>query len=252
MSNENIVIASIQTRTGSTRFPEKILKKIFDKPLLLLMLERLSASKLLDDIIVSTTISQTDDVISDLAHSNGYKVFRGSELDCLDRHYRAVQNTGAKFVCKITSDCPLIDPKIVDNVIRYFLENKDSFDYVSNVHPTTYPDGLDVEMFSMPALEKAWKEAKTDEEREHTTTYMWKNPTMFRIGSVIMPEGRNLFLTERWTVDYPEDFEFVKAIYENLYNNRHIFDMNEILKLLEQNPDIKKINQHLLPHNAVH
>ena len=252
MSGEDKVIASIQARASSTRLPGKILKKICNKPMLLLMLERLSNAKLLDDIIVSTTNNKNDDEVYELAKSQGYKVFRGNEFDCLDRHYQAVKNVGAKFICKITPDCPLIDPKVVDTVIRYFLENKDRFDYVSNVHPATYPDGLDVEMFSMSALEKSWKESKTEEEREHTTTYMWKHPTLFRIGSVVMPKEENLFTKERWTVDYPEDFQFVKAIYENLYDDGRIFLMEEILEFLKQRKDIKQINQHLVDHNAVH
>lgn len=252
MSESDKVVASLQVRTSSSRFPDKVLKKICNKPMLLLMLERLSDCKLLDEIIIATTNNKKDDRIIELAKVAGYKVFRGSEIDCLDRHYQAVKETNAKFICKITSDCPLIDPKVVDKVIRYFLKNKNKFDYVSNVHPATYPNGLDVEIFSSDTLEKTWKEAKSCKEREHTTTYMWKNPSLFRIGSVIMPRDQNLFLKERWTVDYPEDFEFVKAVYENLYNNGRIFLMADILKLLKEQKDIKKINQHLVEKNAVH
>ncbi len=252
MPENDKVVASIQARSGSSRFPGKVLKKICNKPMLLLMLERLSKCELLDEIIIATTDNKKDEPIVELAKAGGYKVFRGSEHDCLDRHYQAVKKTNAKFICKITSDCPLIDPKVVDKVIKYFLENKNKFDYVSNVHPATYPDGLDVEIFSSFALEKTWKEAKSNQERAHTTTYMWKNPSLFRIGSVVMPQNQNLFLKERWTVDYAEDFEFIKAIYENLYNNGEIFLMNDILKFLNERKDIKKINQHLVEKNAVH
>ncbi len=252
MTEKDKVVVSIQVRMNSTRLPGKVLKKICNKPMLLLMLERLSKCELIDEIIIATTHNKRDDPIFELAKNHGYKVFRGDEHDCLDRHYQAVKNSNAQFICKITSDCPLIDPKIVDSVIRYFLENKNKFDYVSNVHPTTYPNGLDVEMFSNYALEKTWKEAKNKEEREHTTTYMWKNPSLFKIGSIIMPNKENLFTKERWTVDYPEDFEFIKAIYENLYDNGKVFLMNEILKFLSKREDIKKINQHLIDKNAVH
>jgi spore coat polysaccharide biosynthesis protein SpsF len=252
MPGKDKVVASIQVRTGSTRLPGKVLKKICNKPMLLLMLERLSKCELLDDIIIATTNNKNDDPIFELVKKHGYKVFRGDEFDCLDRHFQAVKNSNAKFICKITPDCPLIDPEIVDKVIRYFLENKNKFDFVSNTHPPTYPDGLDVEMFSSSALEKTWKEAKSKEEREHTTTYMWKNPSIFRIGSVIMPDKKNLFTKERWTVDYPEDFEFVKAIYENLYENGRIFLMDEIFEFLMKRKDIKKINHHLVEKNAVH
>ena len=246
------VIASIQVRYNSTRLPGKVLKKICGKPMLELMLERLSKSKLIDEIIIATTINKNDDPIFELAKKLGYKVFRGDENDCLDRHYQAIKNSNGNFICKITSDCPLIDPEIVDKVIGYYFENEKKFDYVSNVHPATFPDGLDVEMFSLDTLERAWKEAKNQDEREHTTTYMWKNPLIFRIGSVTMSKGENLFKKERWTVDYPEDFEFIKAIYENLYHNGKIFLLNEILEFLSEREDIKKINQHLVEKNAVH
>ena len=132
------------------------------------------------------------------------------------------------------------------------MSNRGDYDYVSNVHPATFPDGLDVEVFSNDALKKTWKESKNEEEREHTTTYMWNNPSLFRIGSVLMSNNENLFIKERWTVDYPEDFEFVKIIYENLYDNEKVFDMNEILKFLTKREDIRKINQHLIDKNAVH
>jgi len=246
------VIASIQVRYNSTRLPGKVLKKICGKPMLELMLERLSKSKLIDEIIIATTINKNDDPIFELAKKLGYKVFRGDENDCLDRHYQAIKNSNGNFICKITSDCPLIDPEIVDKVIGYYFENEKKFDYVSNVHPATFPDGLDVEMFSLATLERAWKEAKNQDEREHTTTYMWKNPLIFRIGSVTMSKGENLFKKERWTVDYPEDFEFIKAIYENLYHNGKIFLLNEILEFLSEREDIKKINQHLVEKNEVH
>ena len=246
------VIASIQVRFNSTRLPGKVLKEICGKPMLELMLERLSKSKLIDEIIIATTINKNDDPIFELSKKLGYKVFRGNEKDCLDRHYQAIKNSNGDFICKITSDCPLIDPEIVDKVIGYYFENEKKFDYVSNVHPATFPDGLDVEMFSLATLERAWKEAKNQDEREHTTTYMWKNPLIFRIGSVTMSKGENLFKKERWTVDYPEDFEFIKAIYENLYHNGKIFLLNEILEFLSEREDIKKINQHLVEKNEVH
>ena len=164
MTEKNKIIISIQARMGSSRLPGKVLKKICGKHMLQLMLERLSKCKLIDEIIISTTNNKNDDPIFEFAKNYGYQVFRGNEQDCLDRHYQAAKNRNAKFVCKITSDCPLIDPEIVDKVIKYCLENKNKFDYVSNVHPTTYPDGLDVEIFSMSALEKTWKEAKKNDD----------------------------------------------------------------------------------------
>ncbi|MEX0764815.1 MAG: glycosyltransferase family protein [Nitrosopumilaceae archaeon] len=252
MNKEGKVVVVVQARTGSTRLPSKVMKKICGKPMLLLMLERLSHSKLIDEIVVATSVNKNDDVIYNLAKENGYSVFRGSELDCLDRYYQVGRKFNADFVSKITPDCPLIDPQVVDMVIGFFLDNVEKYDYVSNAHPATFPDGLDVEIFRLSVLEKAWKESKNPSHREHTTTYIWSQPSLFRIGNVEMPDGKNLFMKERWTVDYPEDFEFVKSIYENLYNGGRIFLMNEILQFLEKRKDIWNINHHLAIHNSIH
>lgn len=250
--SKNHVIAVIQTRTGSTRLPKKTLKKICGKPMILLMLERLSHSKFIDKIVVATTVNSNDDELYNLIKKNKYEIFRGSEMDCLDRHYQVGKKYDANYVCKITSDDPLIDPVLTDEIIDYFLKNSEKFDYVSNVHPPTFPDGLDVEIFKMDALENAWNNSVDPEEREHTTTFIWKNPSKFKIGNYENPSGENLFLTERWTVDYIEDFEFVKAIYEELYDKNKIFLTQEILNLLKQKPELKSINQKLVSKNKIH
>jgi spore coat polysaccharide biosynthesis protein SpsF len=250
--SKNNIIAIVQARTGSTRLPGKILKKILDKPMLLLMLERLSTSHLIDKIVVATTTDKEDDVLENLSKSNGFNVFRGSVLDCLDRYYQTAKHYNAKIVLKITSDCPLIDPVIVDEVIQYFLDNENKFDYVSNVRPPTFPDGLDVEIFTFSVLEYAWNNATDPIHREHTTTFIHSQPEKFKIGNHFMPKNQNLFLSHRWTVDYLEDFEFIKKIYENLYNSENIFLMNEILIFLKKHPDILAINHHLVSKNEVH
>jgi spore coat polysaccharide biosynthesis protein SpsF len=246
------LIAVVQTRMGSTRLPGKVMKEICGKPMLQLMLERLSKSKLIDEIVVATTTNPNDNVISDFAKKNGYNVFRGSEFDCLDRHYKTAIEFNASYIAKITPDCPLIDPEVIDIVLDYFLKHLKQFDYVSNAHPPSWPDGLDFEVFHFSTLEKAHKEATTKEHREHTTTYIWSNPDKFLLGNVLMSNGKNFFKNQRWTVDFPEDFEFVKKIYENLYKKDRIFFTNEILSFLEKRPDISKINEHLTIHNAVH
>ncbi|RZD41758.1 MAG: acylneuraminate cytidylyltransferase [Thaumarchaeota archaeon] len=246
------LIAVVQARTGSSRLPNKVMKEICGKPMLLLMLERLQRAEKIDEIVVATTTEKSDDIIVDLAEKNNFQYFRGSELDCLDRHYQAGEKFGADFIAKITSDCPLIDPVIVDRVLDFYIKNSNKYDYVSNAHPPSYPDGLDIEVFSMSSLKKAWKEAKEKNEREHTTTYIWSHPKMFRLGNVEMPGKKSLFMQERWTVDYPEDFEFVKTIYENLYKEGRIFLMDEILKFLSKRKDIWEINHHLSIHNSVH
>jgi len=252
LENKDKLVAVVQSRMSSSRLPGKVMKEICGKPMLLLMLERLSQAKLIDEIVVATTTNPNDDVIFELAKKNGYSVFRGDEFDCLDRHYQVAIEHDAAYVAKITPDCPLIDPQIVDTVLRYFLEHKDIYDYVSNAHPPSWPDGLDFEVFHVAALKKAHNEATVPCHREHTTTYIWSNPKKFRLGNVLMPEGRNLFMSYRWTVDYPEDFEFVNKIYENLYDGKRLFLTDEILSLLEKRSDILKINEHLTIHNAVH
>jgi spore coat polysaccharide biosynthesis protein SpsF len=246
------VVAVVQARMGSTRLPGKVMKSICNKPVIELMLERLSKSKLIDEIVVATTNLNEDNVIFDWAKKFEYSVFRGSELDCLDRHYQVGKKFDAEYVCKITPDCPFIDPQIVDKVIGYFLENSEKYDYVSNGHPPSYPDGLDMEIMHLSTLETAWKHSVDPIEREHTTTHIWKNPNIFRIGNVLMSEEKNLFMTKRWTLDYPEDFEFIEKVYENLYQNGKIFLMDEILEFLSKRPDIRKINSHLCEHNSVH
>ena len=252
MTKKGKVIAVVQARTGSSRLPGKTMKEICGKPMILLMLERLSKSKLIDKIIVATTTKSEDDVLFKTVTDAGFDVFRGSELDCLDRHYQVGKLFNGDYICKITSDDPLIDPILTDQVIQYFLTNSNKFDYVSNVHPPTYPDGLDVEIFQMSALEKAWNESKDPNEREHTTPFIWSNPSIFKIGNFLRQKNENLFLTHRWSVDYPEDFEFVKNIFEELYPRDNNFTTDDILELLEKKPQLKEINCKFLSKNKIH
>lgn len=247
---ENNVIAIVQARTGSSRLPNKVIKKILDKPMLILMLERLKEVKEIDKIIVATTELKEDDIIEKIVKSIQIEVFRGSELDCLDRYYKAAKKFNGEIILKITADCPLLDPKIVKKIVKYFLVNKKKFDYVSNVRPPTFPDGMDVEIFTFESLKKAWKDSDKPIEREHTTTYIHSKPEIFRIGNIVNKSDQ--FSSFRLTVDYEEDFSLVKKIYEELYNKDKIFSLKKIINLLENNPEIKKINSHLICKNAVH
>ena len=252
MKKTNQVVAVIQARTGSTRLPNKTLKKICGKPMILHVLERLSNSKLIDKIVVATSTNPNDDELYSLVKNNDYEVFRGSEMDCLDRHYQVGKKFHADLICKITSDDPLIDPVLTDKIIGFFLQNLDKYDYVSNVHPPTFPDGLDVEIMQMSALENAWKNTSDSNDREHTTTFIWSNPSKFRIGNYKNPKNKNLFLTDRWTVDYLEDFKFVNAVYEELYNEQKIFLSDDIFDLLKRKPEIKLINEKYVSKNKIH
>jgi spore coat polysaccharide biosynthesis protein SpsF len=146
-------------------------------------------------------------------------------------------------VIKIPSDCPLIDPEIIDKVILYYINNKEKFDFVSNLHPPTYPDGNDVEVMSFETLENAWINAKKDFEREHTTPYIWENPDKFRIGNVVWEEELDYSMTHRFTIDYKEDYEFIKKVYDELYEDNNRFGLKDILELLGKKPEINKINE---------
>jgi len=215
--------------------------KILGKPVLWHLIRRLERSKLIDKIVVATTQNREDVPILRLCKKIGVDVFVGSEEDVLDRYYKAAKQHGATVIVRITADCPLIDPRIMDRVIRYYLENKGKFDFVSTNHPATFPDGLDTEVLSFEALEKAWRNAKKPYEREHVTPYIWDQPEKFRIGNVENDE--DLSTKERWTLDYEEDFQFIKTVYENLYKEGEIFFMEDVLQLLKEKPELSEINK---------
>ena len=170
-------------------------------------------------------------------------VFRGHPTDLLDRHYLAGLTFGARAVAKIPSDCPLIDPAVVDRVLQGFLHS--GCDYCGNLHPASYPDGNDAEVMTMDALGTAWREARLPMEREHTTPYLWERPGRFRLASVAWDGGRDYSLSHRWTLDYPEDYAFIREVYEALYPVNPEFGLADILALLEARPDIAAINAEL-------
>ena len=241
------IVAIVQARMTSERLPGKALMNILGKPVLWHVVTRLNGSELIEKVVVATTTNETDIPIIRFCDEMGIGVYAGSEENVLDRYYKAASHFSATVIVRITADCPLIDPKIVDRVIQYYLENKDKFDYVSTNHPTTFPDGVDTEVFSFEALEKAWKNAKKQYEREHVTPYIWDQPEKFRIGNVENDE--DLSATERWTLDYEEDLEFIRAIYANLYKEGKIFGMEDVLKLLKKKPELRDINKKYLGFN---
>lgn len=213
------------------------------KPLLYRMVERVSAAKKSGRIVVATTNNPQDDEIYNFCNQNGIDVYRGHPTDLLDRHFQVGIKYYADAVVKIPSDCPLIDPRIIDKVIRYYEAGYRKYDFVSNLHPASYPDGNDVEIMSMTSLERAWLEAKKDYEREHTTPYIWENPNKFALGNVEWETGFDYSSSHRFTIDYQEDYLFIKRIFEELYPNSKMFRLEEILKLLEDKPEILSINK---------
>lgn len=241
------ILAFIQARVGSTRLPEKILKKILGKEILLYVIDRVKRAKTINEVIIITSTNNKDKAIADLCQRHNISYFRGKEEDLLDRHYQAAKAYNADFVVKIPSDEPLVDPQIIDRVVNLWLKNQGNYDYVSNYHPPTFPDGLDVEGCPITILEIAWKEARKQYEREHTFAFIWDNPERFRIGNLVNSYG-DMFLTHRWTLDYEEDYIFIKRVIEE-FKNKPNFLMRDILMLLKQKPEIAKINEKFLGVN---
>jgi len=240
------VITVIQARMGSSRLPGKVFLPLAGKELLVRMAERVCRASLCGCLVIATTDRPADDAVARLCEREGYLCFRGHETDLLDRHYRAAKKYRAGAVVKIPSDCPLIDPAIIDRVILAYLQGYHSaapYDYVSNLHPPSYPDGNDVEIMSFKTLEEAWLEADQDFEREHTTPFIWERPQRFHLGNVSFKPGIDYSMSHRLTIDYPEDYQAIKAIYDRLYDKNPNFGLEEILHLLQTEMEIFQINK---------
>lgn len=240
---EKQITLVVQARVGSSRLPGKTLLPILGETLLYRMVERLQEVKHQVHIVIATSTNTEDDSIERLCKEKGWDCYRGSLNDLLDRHWQAATLTEADIVLKIPSDCPLIDPNVIDKVLDYYIENEGAFDYVSNLHPATYPDGNDVEIMSMECLTKAWEEATKPLELEHTTPYIWENPNKFRVGNVEWETGLNYSMSHRFTIDYYEDYQFIKRIFEELYPIKPNFSLADILALLDREPTIYDINK---------
>jgi len=229
----------IQARTGSTRFPRKVLKKVEGKTLLEHCLFRVQKVNFLNKIVVATTTNKNDDVIVKICKKIGISYFRGSEKDVLDRYYKcSLQYPEYENIVRITSDCPLLDQAVSDEVIRYFFDNK--LDYASNVFKKeTFPDGMDTEIFKKSVLYEAAKKAKLSSEREHLTQYIIKR-AKFKKGGVRAPYDWSHF---RMTIDYPEDFKVIKFLIENSRPDAGYVDY---IVLLTKNFDIALKNMHII------
>lgn len=231
---------------GSSRLPGKALMPLQGKPLFVRQAERVSAASLRGHVVIATTTDGEDDEICEVCRQEGLDYFRGHPTDVLDRHYQAAVQAGRPAaVIKIPGDCPLIDPAIIDRVIGFYLGYAGEFDFVSNLHPATWPDGNDVEIMTFSALEQAWREAERPMEREHTTPFLWERPERFRIGNVVMEDGRDLSMSHRFTIDYAADYAFIRTVFEDLYPLNPLFGVGDILALLEARPEIHAINARL-------
>ncbi|WCK54189.1 glycosyltransferase family protein [Aneurinibacillus sp. Ricciae_BoGa-3] len=242
MANNKRIVAIVQARMTSTRLPGKALKTVLEKSLLEYQLERLTQTTMLDNIVVATTINTTDQPIVDLCKKLKVNYYRGSENHVLSRYYEAAHMFQAQIVVRLTSDCPLIDPQVVDDVINAYLHGTEHYDYVSNTLTRTYPRGLDVEVFSIAALSEAYKRASSPAEIEHVTPYIYHPHNNFRLGNLGYKEDKSFY---RWTVDTPEDFELIKNIIESLYPINCDFKMLDVFELLTHHPEWPLINQHI-------
>jgi len=224
---------------GSTRFPNKIMLPINGVPMIELLLRRLAAARRVDRIVLATSDDPRNALLADHVRALGYEVFRGSENDVLDRYYQAAKSYHPETVVRITGDCPLIDPELVDRIIAAY--ETQGADYVSNTLPPTYPDGLDTEVFSFHALERAVREATKPAEREHVTPFI-RDSGLFRTGNL----ANDFDLSqERWTVDEPEDFEVIRGVFEH-FHPRSDFSWREVLALRDTRPAVFDANRHLI------
>ncbi|HBZ72256.1 MAG TPA: acylneuraminate cytidylyltransferase, partial [Deltaproteobacteria bacterium] len=198
------VVAIVQARMGSSRLPGKVLLRLGEVTVLECLLERVARARLVGTLVVATTTAREDDPIATLCVLGDVRCYRGHATDLLDRHLRAARACGAEHVVKIPSDCALIDPAVIDRVLGAYLDRAGRYDYVSNLHPPTYPDGNDVEVFSFAALESAWRLARRPLDREHTTPFLWDTPGAYRLGNVAWETGRDLSMTHRVVLDYAE------------------------------------------------
>ena len=228
-----MIMAILQARTGSTRLPGKVLSPILGRAMLALQVERVLRAGEIDELVLATTVDPADDPIEQLAGESGVGCFRGSVEDVLDRFYQAALSLSPEHVVRLTGDCPLIDPVVIDLTVARHLQV--GVDYTSNTLDPTYPDGLDVEVFRFEALAEAWRDARKTSEREHVTPFLYNHPERFQTESV--RQDRDLS-EMRWTVDQPEDLAFVRAVYEDLYPANAAFSTDDILSLLQRRPEL--------------
>jgi len=254
-------VVIIQARMGSSRLPGKVLLDIAGQPMLVRVYERTSMARSLDQVVVATTTSPQDNAIEALCEGRGYPCYRGSEHDVLDRYYQAARLHGAGVIVRITADCPVIDPQVVDHTVRSFLGTSDPgsragkseqgipYDFAANRLPPpwgrTYPIGLDTEVCTFQGLETAWREATLPHQREHVMPFFYEQPERFRILHVTHdPDYGDL----RWTVDTAEDLELMRQIFSH-FSGRDDFGWLEILDLFNQRPELASINAQVQPKN---
>ncbi len=238
---------------SSSRLPGKVMELIEDRPMLQHIIERLRAVDDLDDVIVATSTELEDEIIQEFCRKKNITCFAGSRDDVLDRFYNAATINNANCIVRITADCPLIESSLISKLLNLFFEG--NYEYASiaagagSIHldDGCYPNGLDAECFSYSALSTAWKEARSKDDREHVTSFLWRQPNRFRVGSLRSSEDYSL---QRWTVDHQEDLSFVRQVFAALGPNGEHFGMDDVLALLKEQPELNKINAKWIGHEG--
>lgn len=249
MIHKQKIVAIIQARMTSSRLPGKVLIDIAGFPMLSHVVRRVSSAKMVDQTVIATTEDSADNPIADFCHSNGFSIFRGHPFDVLDRYYQAALKFEADIIVRITADCPLMDPALIDSLLQSFLDAE--VDFAANRLPPpwkrSYPIGLDIECVRFDALKKAWQEAESQFEREHVMPYFYDQPGRFKI---LLTQNEPDYGEKRWTVDTPKDLELVTKIFEK-FAPRIDFSWLEVIEMVKANPDLEKINTEVKAKNVI-
>lgn len=238
-------MAIIQARMGSSRLPGKVLKELAGEPVLWHVIHRVKRSKMIDEVVVATSFLEEDMEIVKYCAVMGIRIFVGSDEDVLDRYYQAARLLKPKNVVRITADCPLHDADVIDSIIEKHI--REDNDYTSNTMEETFPDGLDCEVMKFSVLEEAWKMARLLSEREHVTQYIIKS-NKYKKGSLVSSVNR---ANERWTLDTKQDYEFISRVFDELYLDNKEFGADAIYTLLEQKPEIRKMNEGIVRNEGL-
>jgi spore coat polysaccharide biosynthesis protein SpsF len=242
MKSNNKVVATIEARMTSTRLPGKVLLEIGGKPALAYMINRIKQSRLVDDIVVATTVNDSDQPIIDLCNKIGCKYFRGSEEDVLLRVLEAAKSVNADIIVELTGDCPFIDPDIIDRVVKLYFSG--DYDYASNVVERSFPDGFDTQVFSVQSLEKVSRLTNDPIDRVHVSCYFYNHPQKFKLANLIADQN-STWPDLRLTIDERADHQLLKLIDEKLRERKGMFSVSEVISLLKQEPELIELNKHV-------
>lgn len=235
-----MIVAILQGRMSSTRLPGKVLKPLVGEPMIYRQIERIKRSKTIDKLVVATSSEPSDDAIEQFCIARNIEYFRGDLNNVLSRYYHGALSVNATTVVRLTADCPVIDPNVIDVIVTKHLEEGN--DYTSNTRPATFPDGLDCEVLQFSALEKAHLEATSDFDKEHVTPFIANHHGIFKVACYQNSEDLS---HHRWTVDNPEDFQLVEFIYNQLFADNPQFSSDDIYALLDKHPEVYQLNRHL-------